>query len=77
MKTNISLLVYYYSCSDLSLTSASPHEVLIDELPRNVTLVGSGFFDWEFAETVCYFGSQSTRDVVFVNASAIMCKVSD
>ncbi|CAH3198223.1 unnamed protein product, partial [Porites evermanni] len=54
VKTNTSLQIYYYNCTDLSLTGVVPNEVLLDELPRYVTLEGSGFFDWE--ETVCYFG---------------------
>ena len=73
MKTNTSLQIYYYNCTDLSLTSVVPNEVLLDELPRYVTLEGSGFFDWE--ETVCYFGPQMTTDVVFVDTSHLKCKV--
>ena len=75
VKTNTSLQVYYYSCADLSLTSVEPNEVLLDELAQYVTLVGSGFFDWE--ETVCYYGSQETSDVVYVNASHMRCKVGE
>ena len=73
MKTNTSLQIYYYNCTDLSLTSVVPNEVLLDELPRYVTLEGSGFFDWE--ETVCYFGPHVTTHVVFVDSSHLQCKV--
>ena len=73
MKTNTSLQIYYYNCTDLSVTGVVPNEVLLDELPRYVTLEGSGFFDWE--ETVCYFGPQMTTDVVFVDTSRLKCKV--
>lgn len=45
----------------------------MDDLPQYVTLVGSGFFQWE--ETVCYYGSQSTSDVIFVNTTHLQCKV--
>lgn len=74
VRTNKSLPVYYYSRSDLSLTSVIPNEVLKGDLPQYVILNGSGFFDWK--ETVCYFGSQETRDVVYVNETHLQCKVS-
>ena len=73
VKTNTSLQIYYYNCTDLSVTGVVPNEVLLDDLPRYVTLEGSGFFDWE--ETVCYFGPQMTTDVVFVDTSRLKCKV--
>lgn len=74
VRTNKSLPVYYYSRSDLSLTSVIPNEVLKGDLPQYVILNGSGFFDWK--ETVCYFGSQETRDVLYVNETHLQCKVS-
>ena len=74
VKTNKSLSVYYYSRQDLSLTSVTPNEVLKEDLSRYVTLVGSGFFDWK--ETVCYFNSRESRDVIYVNETHLKCKVS-
>ena len=73
VRTNNSLPVYYYSRQDLSLTSVIPHEVLKGDLPQYVTLNGSGFFDWR--ETVCYFGSQEARDVIYNNETHLQCKV--
>ena len=73
VKTNTSLQIYYYNCTDLSVTSVVPNEVLLDELPLDATLEGSGFFDWE--ETLCYFGPQVTTDVIFVDTSRLKCKV--
>ena len=75
VKTNSSLPVYYYSSSDLSLTAVIPDEVLIEDLPQNVTLAGSGFFDW--IATVCYFGSQESNEVIFINDTHLKCTVSD
>jgi len=46
----------------------------MDDLPQYVTLVGSGFFQWE--ETVCYYGSQSTSDIIFVNTTHLQCKIA-
>lgn len=74
VRTNNSLPVYYYSSQDLSLTSVLPDEVLKDDLPQHVTLNGSGFFDWK--ETVCYFDSQKTRDVIYINETHLQCRVS-
>ena len=74
VRTNNSLPVYYYSSQNLSLASVIPDEVLKGDLPQNVTLRGSGFFDWK--ETVCYFGSQETRDVIYINETHLQCKVS-
>ena len=75
VETNNSLPVYYYSSSDLSLTRVVPDEVLLDDLPIFVILVGTGFFDW--TETVCYFGSQDSHQVNFVNDTVLRCRVSD
>ncbi|XP_078356225.1 uncharacterized protein LOC144641040, partial [Oculina patagonica] len=72
VRTNKSLPVYYYSRSDLSLTNVIPNVVLKGDLPQYVTLNGSGLFNW--TETVCYFGSQETRDVVYVNETHLQCK---
>lgn len=74
VKINESLQVYYYKTSDLYLTSVLPNEVLKGDLPQYVTLNGTGFFDWK--ETVCYIGSQETRDVVYNNETHLQCKVS-
>lgn len=74
VKTNKRLQVYYYSSGNLSLTSVVPKEVMKDDLPQYVTLVGSGFFDW--VETVCHFGSQEIDNVVFVNETHLQCMVS-
>lgn len=74
VKTNSSLPVYYYSSSDLSLTAVIPDEVLIEDLPQYVTLVGSDFFNW--TETVCYFGSQESNEVIFINDTHLECIVS-
>lgn len=73
LKINRSLLVYYYLTSNLSLTNVIPDEVVMEDLPQYVTLVGSGFFDWR--ETVCYFGSQESSDVNFINDTHLECKV--
>jgi len=73
VKTNNSLPVYYYSSQDLFLTNVIPAEVLKGDPPEYVTLNGSGFFDWK--ETVCYFGSQETRDVIYNNETHLECKV--
>ena len=73
VRTNNLLPVYYYSRQDLSLTSVIPDEVLKADLPQYVTLNGSGFFDWK--ETVCYFGSRETRDVLYINETHLGCKV--
>lgn len=73
VKTNKSLPVYYYSSPDLSLTSVTPNKTLKGDLPRYVTLNGSGFFDWK--ETVCYFGSQESSDVIYVDETRLRCKV--
>ena len=72
--TNNSLPVYYYSSQNLSLTGVVPNEVPKEDLPQHVTLNGSGFFDWK--ETVCYFGSQKTRDVIYINETHLQCEVS-
>ena len=74
VRTNNSLPVYYYSSQNLSLTSVRPDEVLLGDLPKHVTLNGSGFFDWK--ETVCYFGSQKNRDVTYINETHLQCEVS-
>lgn len=74
VRTNNSLQVYYYSTQDLFLTSVIPAEILKGDPPEYVTLNGSGFFDWK--ETVCYFGSQETRDVIYINETHLKCKVS-
>ena len=74
LRTNNSLPVYYYSRQNLSLTSVIPDEVLKADLPQDVTLNGSGFFDWK--ETVCYLGSQKTEDVTYINETHLECKVS-
>ena len=75
METNNSLPVYYYSSSDLSLTRVVPDEVVLDDLPKFVTLVGTGFFDW--TETVCYFSSQASHQVTFISDTELRCRVSD
>lgn len=75
LKINNSLPIYYYLRPDLTLTNVIPSEVLMEDLPRYVTLAGSGFFDWK--ETVCYFGSQESSDVNFINDTQLECKVSD
>ena len=74
VRTNNSLPVYYYSSQDLFLTSVIPAEILKGDPPEYVTLNGSGFFDWE--ETVCYFGSQETMDIIYINETHLKCKVS-
>ena len=73
LKINNSLPVFYYMRPDLSLTNVIPSEVLMEDLPQYVTLVGSGFFDWK--ETVCYFGSQESSVVNFINDTHLECKV--
>lgn len=73
LKINRSLLVYYYLTSNLSLTNVIPDEVVMEDLPQYVTLVGIGFFDWR--ETVCYFGSQESSDINFINDTHLECKV--
>ena len=73
VKINSSLSVYYYLRPDLSLTKVIPSEVLMEDLPQYVTLVGSGYFDWR--ETVCYFGSQESTNVNFINDTHLECKV--
>ncbi|XP_020629941.1 uncharacterized protein LOC110067014 [Orbicella faveolata] len=74
LKINNSLPVFYYMRPDLSLTNVIPSEVLMEDLPQYVTLVGSGFFDWK--ETVCYFGSQESSVVNFINDTHLECKVT-
>lgn len=76
MKINPSIPVYYYNCSHLTVINVSPNEVLLDDLPSYVTLTGSGFFDWAGSETICFIGSQSTMDVMYVNSTNLKCKVS-
>ena len=73
MSINNSLQIYYYLSPDLSLTDVTPNEVLMEDLPQYVTLVGSGFFDWK--DTVCYFGSQESSDVNYINDTHLECKV--
>ncbi|XP_068706586.1 uncharacterized protein [Montipora foliosa] len=75
MKINESLSVYYYSCSNFTVTNVSPSKVLIDALPRYVTLAGSGFFDWAGRETVCFIGHHRITDVMYVDANNLKCKI--
>ena len=76
IKINPSIPVYYYNCSQLTVTNVSPNEVLLDDLPSYVILMGSGFFDWAGSETICFIGSQGTMDVMYVNSTNLKCKVS-
>ena len=73
LKMHSSLPVFYYLRADLFLTNVIPSEVLKEDLPQYVTLNGSGFFDWK--ETVCYFGSQESSAVIFINDTHLECKV--
>ncbi|KAK2568306.1 Polycystin-1 [Acropora cervicornis] len=76
IKINPSIPVYYYNCSQLTVTNVSPNEVLLDDLPSYVILTGSGFFDWAGSETICFIGSQGTMDVMYVNSTNLKCKLS-
>lgn len=74
VKVNESVPVYYYNSSNLALRNVTPYEIPKDDLPDYVTLIGDGFFDWK--ETVCYFDSHESKDLIFVNETHLKCKVS-
>ena len=74
IKLNESVPIYYYNSSNLALRNVTPYEILKDDLPENVILVGNGFFDWK--ETVCYFNSSESKDIIFLNETHLKCKVS-
>lgn len=74
IKLNESVPIYYYNSSNLALRNVTPYEILKDDLPEYVTLVGNGFFDWK--ETVCYFNSSESKEIIFLNETHLKCKVS-
>lgn len=76
VKINTSLPVYIYSLSDLSVTSAIPDNVIKDDLPRLVTVIGTGFFNHSKAKIRCYYGHKESTEVIFINETHLQCKVS-
>ncbi|KAJ7370597.1 hypothetical protein OS493_031333 [Desmophyllum pertusum] len=62
--------------TDLSVTSAIPDNVIKDDLPRLVTVIGTGFFNHSKAKIRCYYGHKESTEVIFINDTHLQCKLT-